>query len=134
MVGLSFINCLCVEAAEPTFELTARYILEVVKAFRTACVLEAVEQARDSGIRPNEEWQTDSHFIPLPAQFVKAAGDQLDNFEVDLIGLTPVTDLLVPWKNSRPLRLHHPRSVIFSHSFSFAFVLGLDALPYRGVG
>jgi len=76
----------------------------------------------------------DSRFIPMPAQFVKAAGDQLDNFEVDLIGLTPVTDLLVPWKNSRPRPLHHPGSVIFSHSFSFASVLGLDALPYRGVG
>jgi len=106
-----------------------------VKAFRTACVPEVVEQARDSGIRANEEWQTDSHFISMPAQFVKAAADQLDNFEVGLIGLTPVTDLLVPWKNSRPLRpLHHPGSVIFSDSFSFASVLGLDALPYRGVG
>jgi hypothetical protein len=28
-----------VKAAEPSFELTARYVLEVVKAFRTAYVL-----------------------------------------------------------------------------------------------
>ena len=76
--------------AEPSFELTARYILEVVKAFRTAYVLKVVEHAREGGIKPNEEWQKDSHFIPLPAQFVKAAADQLDNFEVGLIGLTPV--------------------------------------------
>jgi hypothetical protein len=77
-------------ATEPSFELTARYILEVVKAFRTAYVLNVVEHARDSGIHPSEEWQKDSHFIPLPAQFVKAAADQLDNFEIGLIGLTPV--------------------------------------------
>src|SRR5262245_42717267 len=114
VVFILYLSVWTVKAAEPTFELTARYILEVVKAFRTARVLEVVEQARDSGIRANEEWQTDSHFIPMPAQFVKAAADQLDNFEVGLIGLTPVTYLLVPWKNSRPLRpLHHPGSVIF---------------------
>jgi hypothetical protein len=64
--------------------------LEVVKAFRTAYVLKVVEHAREGGIQPNEEWQKDSHFIPLPAQFVKAAGDQLDHFEIGLIGLTPV--------------------------------------------
>lgn len=79
-----------IRAAEPSFELTARYILEVVKAFRTAYVLKVVEHAREGGIQPNEEWQKDSHFIPLPAQFVKAAGDQLDHFEIGLIGLTPV--------------------------------------------
>ena len=66
------------KAAEPSFELTARYILEVVKAFRTAYVLKVVEHAREGGIKPNEEWQKDSHFIPLPAQFVKAAADQVD--------------------------------------------------------
>jgi hypothetical protein len=79
-----------IRAAEPSFELTARYILEVVKAFRTAYVLKVVEHARGGGILPSEEWQKDSHFIPLPAQFVKAAADQLDNFEIGLIGLTPV--------------------------------------------
>ena len=79
-----------IRAAEPSFELTARYILEVVKAFRTAYVLKVVEHAREGGIQPSEEWQKDSHFIPLPAQFVKAAGDQLDDFEIGLIGLTPV--------------------------------------------
>ena len=89
-------DALTLRAAEPSFELTARYILEVVKAFRTAYVLKVVEHAKDGGIRPNEEWQTDSHFIPLPAQFVKAAGDQLDNFEIGLIGLTPVNQANFP--------------------------------------
>lgn len=85
-----------VKAAEPSFELTARYILEVVKAFRTAYVLKVVEHARDGGVKPNENWQSDAHFIPLPAQFVKAAADQLDNFEIGLIGLTPVNQANYP--------------------------------------
>jgi uncharacterized protein DUF3365 len=93
--ALAFVMCSAVghwslSAAEPSFELTARYILEVVRAFRTAYVMKVVEHAREGGIQPNEEWQKDSHFIPLPAQFVKAAGDQLDDFEIGLIGLTPV--------------------------------------------
>jgi hypothetical protein len=83
-------------AAEPSMELTARYILEVVKAFRTAYVLKVVEHAKEGGIQPNENWQDDAHFIPLPAQFVKAAGDQLDNFEIGLIGLTPVNQANFP--------------------------------------
>ena len=90
LTGSVLLNHLTIRAAEPSFELTARYILEVVKAFRTAYVLKVVEHAREGGIQPNEEWQKDSHFIPLPAQFVKAAGDQLDHFEIGLIGLTPV--------------------------------------------
>src|SRR5437867_6407306 len=79
-----------VRAAEPSFDLTARYILEIVRAFRTAYVLKVVEHARDSGIRPHEDWQKDAHFIPLPAQFVKAAADQIEAFEIGLISLTPL--------------------------------------------
>ena len=78
------------KAADPTFDQTARYILEVVKAFRTAYVLEVVEHLRDSGVAPREDWQKDSHYIPLPAQFVKAAADQVTGFEMGLIGLTPL--------------------------------------------
>ena len=85
-----------VKAAEPSFELTARYILEVVKAFRTAYVLKVVEHAKDGGVKPNENWQSDAHFHSLPAQFVKAAADQLDNFEIGLIGLTPVNQANYP--------------------------------------
>jgi len=85
-----------VMAAEPSFELTARYVLDVVKAFRTAYVLKVVEHARAGGVTPNEQWQTDAHFIPLPAQFVKAAADQLDSFDVGLIGLTPLNNANAP--------------------------------------
>ena len=44
-------------ATEPSFDLTARYILEIVKAFRTAYVLNVVEHAKESGVRPSEDWQ-----------------------------------------------------------------------------
>src|SRR5215217_2659969 len=87
---------LTVRAAEPSFDLTARYILEIVKAFRTAYVLQIVEHAKGSGIKPHEDWQKDSHFIPLPAQFVKAAADQIENFEIGLIGLTPLNQANFP--------------------------------------
>ncbi len=105
-----------VRAAEPSFDLTARYILEIVRAFRTAYVLKVVEHARDSGIRPHEDWQKDAHFIPLPAQFVKAAADQIEAFEIGLISLTPLnpanqpktqaeTDALMRLSGDRELRV-----------------------------
>ena len=49
LIFLLFVSIWTVNAAEPSFELTARYILEVVKAFRTAYVLKVVEHARDGG-------------------------------------------------------------------------------------
>jgi hypothetical protein len=45
-----------VRAAEPSFDQTARYLLELAKAFRTAYVLQGVEHVRSSGIQPNEDW------------------------------------------------------------------------------
>jgi hypothetical protein len=79
-----------VRAAEPSFDQTARYLLELVKAFRTAYVLQVVEHARPSGIQPNEDWEKASHLVPLPAQFVKGAAEQVSGFELGLIGLTPL--------------------------------------------
>lgn len=79
-----------VKAAEPSFELTARYILEIVKSFRTAYVLQVVEHTREGGVTPQEDWQKDAHFVPLPAQFVKAAAEQVNSFEIGLISLTPL--------------------------------------------
>jgi hypothetical protein len=40
--GLLSVASWTVTSAEPSFELTARYILEIVKAFRTAYVLQVV--------------------------------------------------------------------------------------------
>jgi hypothetical protein len=76
--------------AQPSFEQTAGYILEVVKAFRTAYVLHVVEHTREGGMAPREDWQKDAHYLPLPAQFVKAAAGQVEGFEIGLIGLTPL--------------------------------------------
>ncbi|MEW6542784.1 MAG: DUF3365 domain-containing protein [Nitrospirota bacterium] len=76
--------------AEESYELAARYILETVKAFRAAYVINVVEHVREGGILPNEEWVKNSHTIPLPAQFVKAAAADIEDFEIGLIGLTPI--------------------------------------------
>ena len=79
-----------VRAAEPSFDQTARYLLELAKAFRTAYVLQVVEHVRSSGIQPNEDWVKEAHLVPLPAQFVKGAAEQVSGFELGLIGLTPL--------------------------------------------
>ena len=92
---LGLIGCLSflgwtVTWAEPSFELTARYILDIVKAFRTAYVLQVVEHTRAGGLSPREDWEADAHLLPLPAQFVKAAASQVQSVEIGLISLTPV--------------------------------------------
>jgi hypothetical protein len=77
-------------AGEQSLDLTARYILEIVKAFRTAYVLNIVERVRDAGVVSAEEWSQDVHRIPLPAQFVKGAASELTSYEIGLIGLAPL--------------------------------------------
>lgn len=104
------------KAAEPTFDQTARYILDIVRAFRTAYVLNVVEHLKESGVVPQEDWQKNSHFMPLPAQFVKAAADQVDSVEIGLIGLSPLnpanrpktlaeSDALVQLERNREVRV-----------------------------
>jgi hypothetical protein len=78
------------QAQDMALDMAARYILETVKAFRTAYVINIVERVKESGIQSKEEWIKDTHAIPLPAQFVKAAGADISSFEIGLIGLTPV--------------------------------------------
>ena len=73
--------------AEPP---TARYILAIAKAFRTVYAKQIVAQAARSHVKPDEDWTKDDHAIMLPAQFLKAAGRELEDFELTLIGLTPV--------------------------------------------
>jgi len=77
-------------AADISQEQTAKYILATVKAFRTVYVKGIIEQAKKADIKPNENWAKDDHAIMLPAQFVKAAGAELKDFELGLIGLTPI--------------------------------------------
>jgi len=79
-----------VTRAEPSFDQMARYILDVVKAFRAAYVLQVVEHTRAGGMSPREDWEQDAHFLPLPAQFVKAAAAQVEDLDIGLISLTPL--------------------------------------------
>jgi uncharacterized protein DUF3365 len=69
---------------------TARYILATAKAFRTVYAKQTVAQAARSNVKADENWTMNEHGIMLPAQFLKAAGRELDDFELGLIGLTPI--------------------------------------------
>jgi hypothetical protein len=77
-------------AAEVSQEAVATYLLATVKAFRTVYVKSVVEQAKKAGVAPKEEWTKDDHAIMLPAQFVKSAGAEIKDYELGLIGLTPI--------------------------------------------
>jgi hypothetical protein len=77
-------------AAEFSRDAAARYILATAKAFRTVYTKQIVAQAAKSNIKPNENWTKDDHAIMLPAQFLKAAGSELKDFELSLVGLTPI--------------------------------------------
>lgn len=79
-----------VYAAEFSRDAAARYILATAKAFRTVYVKQIIAQAKKSNVKPDENWTKDDHAIMLPAQFVKAAGSEVKDFELGLIGLTPI--------------------------------------------
>jgi hypothetical protein len=69
---------------------TARYLLTMAKAFRTVYAKQIIAQAARSNVKADENWTMNDHGIMLPAQFLKAAGRELDDFELGLIGLTPI--------------------------------------------
>lgn len=77
-------------AADTPQERMVKYILETARAFRTVYSKTIVEQADRVGVKPTENWATEAHGIMLPAQFVKAAGAEIRDFDLGLIGLTPV--------------------------------------------
>jgi hypothetical protein len=76
---------------QASLDLATRYVLETVRAFRSAYVLHVVEHVNKGGVRTREDWTNDVHAIPLPAQFVKAAAAKIDSFEIGLISLTPIS-------------------------------------------
>jgi hypothetical protein len=118
LTAFGLVSCLTflgwsLTSAEPSFEVTAQYILDIVKAFRTAYVLHVVEHTRDGGLSPRENWETDAHFLPLPAQFVKEAAGQVQSVEIGLISLTPVNPANRPRTDAEAdalLRLEQDRS------------------------
>jgi hypothetical protein len=77
-------------AVEESKELAVKSILETVKAIRTAYSKGVLEQVKRAGIKPSENWKTDDHAIMLSAQLVKAVGAEIQDFELGLIGLTPL--------------------------------------------
>ena len=77
-------------ADTPPLDMTAKFLLEAAKAFRTVYSKTIVEQADRVGVKPSENWTTEPHGIMLPAQFVKAAGTEIKGFDLGLIGLTPI--------------------------------------------
>lgn len=77
-------------AAEFSRDAAARYILATAKAFRTVYAKQIVAQAAKSNVKPDENWAKNDHAIMLPAQFLKAAGAELKDFELGLVGMTPI--------------------------------------------
>jgi len=70
--------------------LAARYVLETVKAVRSVYSKQIIEQVKKAGVKPNENWQKDDHAVMLNAQFVKAIGAEIKDFELGLVGLFPI--------------------------------------------
>ena len=60
------------------------------KRFELSMPSKLYAQAARSNVNPDEDWTKDDHTIMLPAQFLKAAGRELEDFELSLIGLTPI--------------------------------------------
>jgi len=83
-------------AADTSQERAVKYILATVQAFRTVYSKAIVEHVQKGGVRPSENWHKDDHAIMLNAQFVKAAGAELKDFELGLIGLTPIYKFNLP--------------------------------------
>ena len=83
-------------AGDISQETAAKYILATAKAFRAVYSQQVVGQAKKAGVKPNENWTKDDHAIMLPAQFLKAAGTELKDFELGLIGLTPIYKANLP--------------------------------------
>lgn len=77
-------------------EMAIKYILATVKAFRTVYSKAIEEQVRKAGVKPSEHWQEDTHAIMLNAQFVKAAGSEIKDFELGLIALAPINKANLP--------------------------------------
>ena len=103
-------------ADQSAYDLAVRSVLEVVGAFRAAYVLHVVEHAKDGGVAPREDWEKDPHYLPLPAQFVKAAAQEVKGLEIGLIGMTPLnkanfpktaaeSDALIKMSGQRDLRV-----------------------------
>ena len=79
------------QAADMTKDLATKYILATAKAARTVYVKDIIRKAKEGGVKPNEGWADSAdHAIMLPAQFVKAVGAKISDFELTLVGTAPL--------------------------------------------
>ena len=95
LTGCSITSAL-LETKQHDMELAAKYILATAKAFRTVYAQGIIEHAKKAGVAPKEDWNKDDHAIMLPVQFVKSAGLEISDFELGLIGLTPIYNSNLP--------------------------------------
>ena len=88
------------EAAEISKDQTVRYILAMVKAFRTTYVRHIVERMKKVGVQSKEGWIKDAHAIMLPFEFVSRGGakikQEVQGLDVGLISLTPIDPSNLP--------------------------------------
>lgn len=78
------------------WDTAVKYLLTTIKAFRTTYVLDVIGSLKKSGIEPKEHWKKEMHTIPLPAQFVLSAGEEVAIYEIGLIGLNPLYEKNLP--------------------------------------
>ncbi len=78
------------QAADMTTSKAAEYILATAKAARTVYVKGVIGKAKKGGVNPTEDWAKADHAIMLPAQFVKAVGAEINDFELGLVGTDPL--------------------------------------------
>jgi uncharacterized protein DUF3365 len=88
------------QAAEISNDQAVRYILAMVKAFRTTYVRGVVERLKHAGIEAKADWINDDHAIMLPFEFVKQGGTQIKrdvrDVDIGLISLTPIDPSNLP--------------------------------------
>lgn len=83
-------------AEEFTRETGARYIIATVQAFRSVYSTQILSQVARSSVTPEENWVKKDHSVMLPSQFVQAAGAEIGDLELGLIGLTPISRKNLP--------------------------------------
>ena len=83
-------------AADISKDLAIQYILATAKAARTVYVKGIIGKASAGGGKPDENWVKADHAIMLPAQYVKAIGAEIKDFELSLVGTFPLYNANAP--------------------------------------
>lgn len=78
------------QAADISKDKAVKMVLATAKAARTVYVKGIISKAKKGGVMPNEKWVKEDHAIMLPAQYVKAIGAEIKDFELTLVGTNPL--------------------------------------------